>query len=677
MPGSRWLAVALALVASPLPARAQQGIAGQGISGDDPFMRATQELWGLVKGKCALPAGGSYQIAILGVPPDDVRFTNDQKDFLAQKVNAAASLILRSEPQAKSVVSVREVAEMIAIMGTGQSRAAVDDLIRKAENYNVAISIHGGKVAQRGFRMALRAVGRNGIDCSEQTSAVDLPPDAFPENIIGADELLSRAAQHVLERSRNQREQTVALRSRLVDGTPAPDIWTESLARSFNRGVPMARSRLPSRSLEATELRAEPARQEPPADRWRTDIVLDRSQRIGTRLEVEVRPPQGAGQESTAFDGLVDPEALPPLPVERKPAPVVAPAQPATSAPATPETQLAVAPPAAVIPAAPPAASPAPAAAAPAKAPASSAVPASPGTVASAPPAPPPPPPAPVAQTLPLSQTPQRFLVTLDAAERRQEFVFATIRSTLVEIDLMELSGPNVPSVGLIDRNGRLIAPVNPPGRARPHLKRWRLAAGDYRLWLEHKGAERIDVTLRSRADFDSLTPEPLGRIVRVAGDWVVGLREQAGGEKVCYAFTPAVATQPANWRVLSPFLLFQMTPGSDAVQHRFDGVEDWANPGRVVAEVTRASRRERLPIQIEDNVFRALEPCRGQQGQCLSEAALYGLTTGNEVTLLGAAKSGAQGVVTYSLKGYQAAMYSMASLCDRREFADRLVIRR
>jgi hypothetical protein len=52
-------------------------------------------------------------------------------------------------------------------------------------------------------------------------------------------------------------------------------------------------------------------------------------------------------------------------------------------------------------------------------------------------------------------------------------------------------------------------------------------------------------------------------------------------------------------------------------------------------------------------------------------------MTTGSMITMLGATKTGAQGVVHYSLKGYQAAMYSMASLCSRGDFADRLVVRR
>jgi hypothetical protein len=89
------------------------------------------------------------------------------------------------------------------------------------------------------------------------------------------------------------------------------------------------------------------------------------------------------------------------------------------------------------------------------------------------------------------------------------------------------------------------------------------------------------------------------------------------------------------------------------------------------------ANRRERLPIRLEDGAFRALEPCRWQAGNCISESALYGMTTGSQITMLGTTRSGAQGVVQFSLKGYQAAMYSMASLCDRRDFADRLVIRR
>lgn len=641
------LALAGALVLASGPSQAQQPASAS----DDPYFRVTQEIWSFIREKCRLPQGGAYQIAILGVPPDDMRFTADQKDFLAQKINSAASFLLRNEPTAKAVISVREVAEMIAIMGAGQSRAQVDELIKKAENYNVGIQVRGGRVSQRGFRIALTALGRNGIDCSEQTSAVDLPPDAFPENIVGADELLSRAAQHVLERSRGKREQVISLRSRMIDGKPAPDIWNESLARSFNRGVPLARNRLPVRSLETNELRAEPVTDAPKPDNWRTEIVLDRSGRTGTRVEVEVRAPEGAGQESTAYDGLVDPDALPPLPVQAAPAPP--PLQP------PPPVQ----PP-------PPAAQPAPQPAAP-----------PPAQVAQKPAPQPAPKPVPVAtppkppQPLPLSQTAQRFRVTLSAADRRQEFAFSTPQSLVIEIDLLEVSGAEPPAIGLIDARGRLHAPANPPGRARPHLKRWRLPAGEYTLWLEHKGQLATDLVLRTRAAFDSLVPEPLGQLVRIAGDWVVGVREQASGEKVCYAFTAALDTQPSNWRLLSPFLLFQITPESDAVQHRFDAADEWSDARKVVAEVLRANRWERLPMRPDEGVLRVLEPCRGQPGNCLAESALYGMTNGQRLSLSGVTRSGAQGIVNYSLKGYQAAMFSMASLCGRRDFADRLVV--
>lgn len=627
------LLAAFMLVMSGAGAKAQQTLASE-----DPFIRLTQELWSAIEAKCAPPGGKPLQIAVLGVPPDDMRFTFDQKDFLAQKVTAAASLVLRNTPKAKASVSLREVAELIAIMGAGESRAEVDRLIKEAENYNIGIHIRGGRSMQKGYRIALQALGRNGVTCIEQTSPVELPADAFPENIIATEELLSRAAQHVLERPASERETVVAMRSRMIDGRVVPDIWNESLARSFNRAVPLARRRMATRSLEARELRAEAAGGlDGRNEQWRAEIILNDNVRMGTRLELDLRPPAGANTEGTAYDGLIDPDSLPPVPVARLAAAPV----PETSA------TRSVAPPKPAAPAPVPVPAPAPAAA------------------------------KPVVPPLPLKLSAQRVRLTLDAATPRREFALSLPQTTLVEIDLQELAKEDGPNVQMLEGTSRIIAPLGPPAQTRPHLKRWRLPAGAYTLWLEHKVQKPIDFVMRTRASLDSLMPEPAGSLVRVAGDWAVGLREMPGGQRVCYAFTAATLTEPANWRVLTPFLLFQITNASDEVQHRFDNAEDWAKPEAVTVDVQRGGAWSRLPLRPEDRVLKSLDACKAQQGLCLPDATLFGLSSGLKLSMLGATKEGKQGMVEYSLHGYQAAMYAMASLCERKQLATNLVVRR
>jgi hypothetical protein len=686
-----------------MAAAASPALAQQGAAREDPFVRLAEDIWSAVQRSCEPPEGRPLQVAVIGVAPGDVRFTADQKDFLAQKLTGAMSILMRQTPATRARIVMRNVAEVIAIMGSGAGRGEVERLLREAENYNVGITVTGGRFVGRGYRIALGAFGRNGVACQEQTSAIELPPDTFPENIVSADELLSRAAQHVLEKDRQSAAPVVSMQLRMADGQPAPEIWNESLARSFNRSVRLARERIEVRSLEEKDIRAEAVRPGQPqlvgADRWSADIVLNTRQRVGTRLEVDLRPPSNARLEGTAYDGLIDPESLPPLQMTPEPtsvavalAPAVAP-QPATVAmpAAAPATAPVVEPAPAALPApAPFTPTSSPASAELAQGPALASLPVSPPpapmAAAAAPRAVSPPAATPAAQaapqperkpTLPLSNSAQRLRLALAPANPRQEFVFSAPESMVLEVDLQQASVEDQLSVVVLDANNGVEASVGQPLAARPYLTRWRLERGDYTLSVGGRIQKPLDLVLRTRASLDALTVEPLGTLVRVAGDWAVGVRETPNGGRVCYAFTSAVMTQPARWRVVSPFLLFQITPDDDVVQHRFDGVGDWAKPEAIQAQVQRAGRWERLPLRPIDGVMQSAEPCKGQKGMCLTETTLFGLSTGARVSLTGAAKDGRQGVIDYSLNGYQAAMYAMASLCNRKTLAARMVIRR
>lgn len=588
------LLIGVALALAPLSASAQ---AGAGEEAVDPLRAASERLWRLVEEKCVPADGRGWDVAVVGALPENLNFSADEKEMLALKLSGAFSALFQGKSGAR-VRNYRELGDMIAIMGTGESRAAVDEFLRKGqENINLMIVAYGTRTATRP-RLILRAMGYNGLTCGEQTDTFELPRGYLPEKVYSPDELLSRAAQHVLERTKGRNRQMVWIRSRLADGHPAPEVWSESLARSFNRAVPLARSRLPSRSLEATDVHAEATMNYEDSKDWSTELTLDPYAPDGAHVEVEVRPPDGVAQDGTAFDGIVDRDKLPPLP-------------------------------------------------------------------------------SPKASDLPLStEAPRRFEVALDGKERR-ELAFSLPRSMVIEVDLQSVEGTAAPVVAILDQRGTLRRMENAPGKLRPHLQRWRLEAGRYSLWLQGVVKQQTRFTVRTRAAFDALAPEPVAEFGSVAGDWVVGGSDLPDGRRRCFAFTPALGIEPIDWRLQKPFLLFQMSSTSDDVSHRFDDASVWNMPDRVVANVSVRNRWERLSlVPAADGTLQSLVACRGEIGaSCLAETTIRSLTAGRRLQMEGVTSDGRPGRVDYSLEGYQAAMFSMARLCNRRDYAARLVL--
>jgi hypothetical protein len=192
-----------------------------------------------------------------------------------------------------------------------------------------------------------------------------------------------------------------------------------------------------------------------------------------------------------------------------------------------------------------------------------------------------------------------------------------------------------------------------------------------------------VNLELRTRGSLDVLPPEPAGRITRTVGDWMVGVRETPKG-RTCFAYTPAAQVSPVSWRLLAPSLIFQMTPDGDEVAQRFDVAQEYADANSVRASVTLAGGQSQpLPLANSQGGLSAASACASGQGVCLNTDMLRNLTRGSRVTLTGRPRAGVKlnpgqqaGSVSYSLNGYQAAMYAMAFECGRRDFANSLVIR-
>jgi hypothetical protein len=83
-----------------------------------------------------------------------------------------------------------------------------------------------------------------------------------------------------------------------------------------------------------------------------------------------------------------------------------------------------------------------------------------------------------------------------------------------------------------------------------------------------------------------------------------------------------------------------------------------------------RVSGRTRLnvPIAVEDRWLKMIEPCTSGSGTCVSNEGVLGLTKGSSLEITGRTTDGRPASVTYSLRGYTAAVNAMNALCSNGE---------
>jgi hypothetical protein len=266
---------------------------------------------------------------------------------------------------------------------------------------------------------------------------------------------------------------------------------------------------------------------------------------------------------------------------------------------------------------------------------------------------------------------PRQLRDRVGGAESRKSYSFRLDSAKTVEIDVTERSAEGLRYV-LRKVPGTTMKPFfNPPQR--PLLSRYRLEAGTYVVDVESPTRAGIDFAMQMRAGAEPLDPLPPGRPLRSFGDWIVGVVGE-GPLRECYAMTVAQDQQPAGWRAQRPVLQFIVTPRGAAVRHLFDRAAEY-RPGRAVAAIQEPSGRvAELPLAFHDGRLATVEACADGQGLCMVNETVRALTYGSRVDVLGATPQGRPASVTYSLRGYQAAVAAMAAACDNREIAGLLV---
>jgi hypothetical protein len=181
------------------------------------------------------------------------------------------------------------------------------------------------------------------------------------------------------------------------------------------------------------------------------------------------------------------------------------------------------------------------------------------------------------------------------------------------------------------------------------------------------KGAS-ADIRLAVSISSGMFDPDPGGTIVREFDDWIVRV-DNAGPQKRCVAYTVAKSVSPDGWRMERPYLFLSVRQKvTDMVSHGFDFVRFYDKKAPLRATVKTRSGFVAVPVSIESGqspLIQTMERCVGKSGRCVSIKGLQGLTTGLDLTLEGSTAEQRTAVVSYSLRGYKAAIRHAASLCD------------
>lgn len=227
--------------------------------------------------------------------------------------------------------------------------------------------------------------------------------------------------------------------------------------------------------------------------------------------------------------------------------------------------------------------------------------------------------------------------------------------------------------------------------RSRPGLTRFVLAPGRYVARIRRQVGAPVEYVLRVRGTVGTLSGELAGRYVQTAGDWVIGEFDGPHGRE-CYAATAAIDFAPAaGWRTVGPVLQFRTfdsrrdhggAPVIDAmavvdVKQVFDDARHYARGSRLEGRIGyRGGSREPIPVGVDgDGAIASVRACPA--GTCLDPETIPRLTRGQDLTIQGVTAQGQPATVTYSLRGYTAAMIALAALCGNPNIADRLVARR
>jgi hypothetical protein len=103
---------------------------------------------------------------------------------------------------------------------------------------------------------------------------------------------------------------------------------------------------------------------------------------------------------------------------------------------------------------------------------------------------------------------------------------------------------------------------------------------------------------------------------------------------------------------------------GSESVGVRLDVSRYYDKSGPLKAVVRRRGATQSIPAAFRDAIISFNEPCRGKSGMCLSTDVLRRIVNADEVVLDGRSEDKKGTTITYSLRGYRAAIQEMNKIC-------------
>lgn len=271
----------------------------------------------------------------------------------------------------------------------------------------------------------------------------------------------------------------------------------------------------------------------------------------------------------------------------------------------------------------------------------------------------------------------QVFAGTFDEATDIHDYAFRLEVPHYVEIDAARLSGETDPVAALYAMDGSQVEPLKIVTKSQT-LRRFRLDAGNYRLRVQNTGGKGSEYRMGVRGADSALYPLlPVGyQLTRVFQDWQVGIGEQ-NGQRACFAVTVANRWAPQDWRPIRPFIWFVVpdrtsTEGQDnIINQRFDVANYYDPQSPIQAAVFGSGRNWPLPIRVRDNQLQSL-----QDDEVMSLDSLEGMTQGSTLTLNATTADGRLAFLEYSLRGYQAAINEILTVCGRKELRQALIRR-
>jgi hypothetical protein len=299
------------------------------------------------------------------------------------------------------------------------------------------------------------------------------------------------------------------------------------------------------------------------------------------------------------------------------------------------------------------------------------------------------------AASIPLLQlTPRAALYRdeLGLNDQRRSFAIRVNTASYVEIEALSNAGLDF-SISIISENGSAITP-EPMVASRPNRHRFEIPrAGMYVVNVQpNRERQVLTYQLRVRGAPVTLDAEPPFRVTQIVGDWVVGESfDQSSGARRCHAATSAIDMAPrSGWRFIGPFIEFRTQDERSArggqirrdaeraltLTHAFDFARFFGRTPNATITMAGGEAR-RIHLSQDGPILASVAPCAGGQGgMCFVEDTIRLLTRGSELNLRGVTRDGQPASVSYSLRGYTAAMNAISALCGNPNIADRLIWR-